>query len=133
MERFFETMPFRPRRDRIARITELCSQITTPHMEPKAVNCTNFRTTSLISHVNKILLKIILYRNPSIFPCLYGNSFGRCSPYKRISSIHDSQTDSPDLNSYFMSILAFDRSLFRNLVKALKYTCTYKYLSFQPF
>ena len=31
--------------------------------KPKAVNCTDFRTISLMSHVTKILLKIILYRN----------------------------------------------------------------------
>ena len=65
----------------------------------------------------------------SIFPCIYDNLFGRCSLNKLLSSIHASQTDSPDLHRYLMSILAFDRSLFRNLAKSLKYTCTYKYFS----
>ena len=32
----------------------------------KAVNCTDFRTISLMSHVTKILLKIILHRNSAV-------------------------------------------------------------------
>ena len=31
--------------------------------KPNAVNCIDFRTTSLMIHVTKILLKIILYKN----------------------------------------------------------------------
>lgn len=62
----------------IDKITELCNKIYDTGYIPddmkkstfiplpkksKAVNCTDFRTISLMSHVTKILLKIILYRN----------------------------------------------------------------------
>ena len=60
------------------KITELCNKIYDTGYIPddmkrstfialpkkaKAVNCTDFRTISLMSHVTKILLKIILHRN----------------------------------------------------------------------
>ena len=61
----------------IDKITELCNKIYDTGYIPddmrkstfipipkkaKAVNCTDFRTISLMSHVTKMLLKIILHR-----------------------------------------------------------------------
>ena len=65
----------------IDKITELCNNINNSGYipedmnkstfiplpnKPKAVNCTDFRTISLMSHVTKILLKMILYRNSAV-------------------------------------------------------------------
>ena len=65
----------------IDKITELCNKIYDTGYIPddmrkstfipipkkaKAVNCTDFRTISLMSHVTKILLKIILHRNSTV-------------------------------------------------------------------
>ena len=62
----------------IDKITELCNKIYDSGYipedmkkstfiplptKPKAVNCTDFRTISLMSHVRKNLLKTVLYRN----------------------------------------------------------------------
>ena len=65
----------------IDKITELCNKIYDTGYIPddmrkstfipipkkaKAVNCTDFRTISLMSHVTKMLVKIILHRNSTV-------------------------------------------------------------------